>query len=205
VQHDYGAADGDPSTANLTQALDILYVLPLVQGALLCYRAIFTVSKREHAAVNRVLARYELDEEGEGRSVWDYFRETMAGCEKDPSFASGRNLITHAVDLMASTSPETYLSGARLMDAPERVSYAPSVDALGVQRLRLCNIVAKALLESVSGTQLIWKLLRTLDSRAQYDETARPQAASTGAPRWLHPSGAVPGRDAMHHASAQAH
>lgn len=66
MQHDYGAADGDPSTANLTPALDILYVLPLVQGALLCYRAIFSVSKREHAAVNRVLARYELDEEGEG-------------------------------------------------------------------------------------------------------------------------------------------
>lgn len=103
----------------------------------------------------------------------------MAGCEKDPSFASGRNLIAHAVGLMASTSPETYLSGARLMDALlGRVSYAPSVDAHGVQRPRLCNIVAKALLESASGTQLIWKLLRTLDSRAQYDETARAQAAS---------------------------
>ncbi|RLN03113.1 hypothetical protein C2845_PM13G12370 [Panicum miliaceum] len=180
VQRDYGAADGDPSTANLTPALDILYVLPLVQGALLCYRAIFSVSKREHVVVNRVLARYELDEEGERRSVWDYFRETMAGCEKDPSFARGRNLITHAVDLMASTSPETYLSGARLLDALlGRVSYAPSsVDAHGEQRPRLRNIVAKVLLESASGTKLIWKLLRTLDSRGQYDETARAQAAS---------------------------
>ena len=104
----------------------------------------------------------------------------MAGCGKDPSFAIGRrNLITHAVDLMASTSTETYLSGARLLDALlGRVSFAPSVDAHVELRPRLCNIVAKTLLESASGTELIWKLLRTLDSRAQYDEMARARAAS---------------------------
>jgi len=148
---------------------------------LLLYRAIFSVSKREHAMVNRVLEWYKLDKEGdEGRLVWDYFRETMAGCGKDPSFAIGRrNLITHAVDLMASTSTETYLSGARLLDALlGRVSFAPSVDAHVELRPRLCNIVAKTLLESASGTELIWKLLRTLDSRAQYDEMARARAAS---------------------------
>ena len=41
VQRDYGATNGDPSTANLTPALDILYVLPralVVPGHLLGFQ-----------------------------------------------------------------------------------------------------------------------------------------------------------------------
>lgn len=38
------------------------------------------------------------------------------GCEKDPSFARGRNLVTYAAGLMQSNSPDSYLSGARIID-----------------------------------------------------------------------------------------
>nr|CAB3480922.1 unnamed protein product [Digitaria exilis] len=177
IQRDYGATEGDPNTANLTPALNILYLLPLVQGVLLCYRAIFSVSNRDKVVVDRTMERYKFDEDA-GRSVWEYFRETMAGCEKDPSFARGRNLITYAVDLMAITSHESYLSGLRILDMLlGSCSYKPRDHTMVEQRPQLCRITAKVLLESVSGTQVIWKVLRTLEQRVGYDETTRAQAA----------------------------
>ena len=33
-------------------------------------------------------------------TVSAYLEDIVAGCEKDPSFASGRNLVTYAVDLI---------------------------------------------------------------------------------------------------------
>nr|CAB3482916.1 unnamed protein product [Digitaria exilis] len=151
IQRDYGATEGDPNTANLTPALNILYLLPLVHGVLLYYRAIFFVSNRDKVVVDRTLER-----------------ETMAGCEKDPSFARGRNLITYAVDLMAITSHESYLSGLRILDMLlGRCSYKPRDHTMVEQRPQLWRITAKVLLESVSGTQVIWKLLRTLEQRVK--------------------------------------
>ena len=134
VQRDYVVADGDPSKANLRPALDVLYSLALVQGALLCYRAVFSLSRREKVVTERTLKKYQFDDDDTRRPVLDYFRETMAGCEKDPSFARGRNLITYALDLMASTSSERYLSGARIIDTLlGRCQYEP-MQALGPRR-----------------------------------------------------------------------
>uniref|UniRef100_A0A0E0EKF8 Uncharacterized protein n=1 Tax=Oryza meridionalis TaxID=40149 RepID=A0A0E0EKF8_9ORYZ len=49
-------------------------------------------------------------------SVWDYLRDTMIGCEKDPSFARGRNMVTYAVEQVESSrSPDGYLSGLRIL------------------------------------------------------------------------------------------
>lgn len=50
-------------------------------------------------------------------SVMAYMRETMIGCEKDPSFVKGRNLVTYAVGLTKSGSPDDFLSGVRILDS----------------------------------------------------------------------------------------
>uniref|UniRef100_K3YMV7 Uncharacterized protein n=3 Tax=Setaria italica TaxID=4555 RepID=K3YMV7_SETIT len=164
IQHDYAEADGDPNKANLRPALVVLYSLALVQGALLCYRAIFSISMREQVFVNATLERYHFKGDAV-QSALDYFHDTMAGCEKNPSFARGTNLITYASDLMGSTSPDRYLSGIRILDTLLMKEKEGPIRTLVVQRLL------------VSEPSTVWKLLRTLDATMPYGVEARLRAA----------------------------
>ncbi|KAK8458767.1 hypothetical protein SEVIR_2G001200v4 [Setaria viridis] len=101
--------------ANLKPALLILYSLALLQGVLFYYWAISAFEEKK--LVKQVAEAYEIDEEDKAReTVTDYLRMIREGCEKDLSFAKGRNLITYSVDLMDSNSPDNYLSAARILD-----------------------------------------------------------------------------------------
>ncbi|PVH63686.1 hypothetical protein PAHAL_2G085600 [Panicum hallii] len=124
---------------NLKPALLVLYSLALLQGVLFYYWAIS--ASVEKTLVQQVAEAYEIDEEDEAReSVSDYLRMIREGCEKDLSFARGRNLITYAVDLMASNSPDNYLSAARILDTLIR-QLKPTGDR---QHRRIRRMVASA-------------------------------------------------------------
>ncbi|KAL6598547.1 hypothetical protein ACP70R_046246 [Stipagrostis hirtigluma subsp. patula] len=178
VQRDYIVeADGDPSKANLKAALQVLYVMALLQGALFSYRAI--ISRRGKATLlNLMYERYHFHGDAR-RSVSDYFTETIAGCEKDPSFARGRNLVTYAVDLMESRSPESYLSGTRILDS--LLTSASSKrwwTRLDTEGRPLRTLVMRQLLGSASATHVIWKLLQSRDSgMSPYGEEVKERAA----------------------------
>lgn len=113
-QHDYGNVDGDSSKANMNPALDVLYIIVVVQGAILIYRRILNafVTKK---VVAEVAKAYGF----KGRSValiQVYTKETLKGCAKNPSFTKGRNLVTYAVDLMGpDKSPQDYVSGLKIL------------------------------------------------------------------------------------------
>ncbi|RLM85712.1 hypothetical protein C2845_PM04G06740 [Panicum miliaceum] len=124
---------------NLKPALLVLYSLALLQGVLFYYWAIS--ASVEKTLVQQVAEAYEIDEEDEAREpVSDYLRMIREGCEKDLSFARGRNLITYAVDLMASNSPDNYLSAARILDTLIR-QLKPTGDR---QHRRIRRMVASA-------------------------------------------------------------
>ncbi|PUZ69089.1 hypothetical protein GQ55_2G080600 [Panicum hallii var. hallii] len=124
---------------NLKPALLVLYSLALLQGVLFYYWAIS--ASVEKTLVQHVAEAYEIDEDDEAReSVSDYLRMIREGCEKDLSFARGRNLITYAVDLMASNSPDNYLSAARILDTLIR-QLKPTGDR---QHRRIRRMVASA-------------------------------------------------------------
>jgi len=115
VEQDFGDIAGDSSRANLRPALLVVYSLALLQGVLFCYKAISSLE--EQRLLKLVATEYSLGDEDKAReSLSDYLRETRVGCEKNPSFARGRNLITYAAELINSNSPENYISGARILD-----------------------------------------------------------------------------------------
>ncbi|GJN16251.1 hypothetical protein PR202_gb03217 [Eleusine coracana subsp. coracana] len=162
---------------NLTPALNVLYSLALLQGGLFFYMTIF--SSKGKTIASSVVTKYNFNDEVQARlSVMDYFRETRVGLEKDPSFARGRKLLTYAMQLLESKSPDKYLSGARILDTllqpvePMRLHAIP--------QLRERRILVKELLlmgPSSAGNQ-VQKLLWTLDSAEPYGgEEARELAA----------------------------
>jgi hypothetical protein len=110
VQHDYGSnSDG---AANLKPALGTLYYLTLLQGLLFCYRFLFSRSKKRLAKIG---LDYECNDNDEFKVILKYARETRVGCKMDPSFARGRNLVTHAVDLIGSKFNDDRVSGVEML------------------------------------------------------------------------------------------
>ena len=107
VQHDYGDTNGGE---NLKPGLKILYSLAVAQGVVVFYKTMFEFGAR-NVVVEPVADFYSLDTD----LVSDYLEETLTGCMKDPSFATGRNLITYAVDLMESKLRNKHLSGVRIL------------------------------------------------------------------------------------------
>ncbi|EEE53392.1 hypothetical protein OsJ_36439 [Oryza sativa Japonica Group] len=151
IQRDYGEADGG---ANLRPALNVVYSIAVLQGVLFCYRFASRSVGRE--LVVDVLTKYNFDSFGSSRALVEYLHETRTGCEKDPSFVEGRNLVTYAVELTRSESPNDFLSGARilatLLDQPE---------------LSEQHRMIKLLVISASSSQVLDKLLQTMDCNAR--------------------------------------
>lgn len=108
------AADGG---ANLQKpALRVLYLMALVQGVLYFYGMTFITTGRKME--RKVADKYNLNY-GAKSPVREYAVQTMAGCMKDPSFVRGRNMVTHAIGLIESSSIDTdnFINGVRIIDA----------------------------------------------------------------------------------------
>ncbi|KAM0848501.1 hypothetical protein ACQ4PT_054339 [Festuca glaucescens] len=182
-QHDYGNdADGD-GHGNLKPALNVLYSLALLQGVIFCLRSMYHFL--QGSMVSAILKSRGFGDHCRV-GVSDYLVETMTGCEKDPSFARGRNLITYAVDLIGSKSPDDYLSGVRILDAfarrreavarnweEESSMYTPR----DLKRLMQEHVLMKYLIMATSSTDLLQKLLHTLGLKSIYDRETRECAA----------------------------
>lgn len=185
IQHDYVDTDSDPSKVNLRPALDVLYSVALLQGAIFSYTAIF--STKGKILANAMLESYDVDDRAR-LSVLEYVHETRVGCEKDPSFATrGRNLVTYALDLMESNSPDSYLTGVRIMDTlvRDRRSWpgdppaaAPAAGSSPPELAEPALAATQQLLESPSASHVLRKLMRTLDTVSPYGDEARERAAS---------------------------
>ncbi|KAF2908250.1 hypothetical protein DAI22_12g171300 [Oryza sativa Japonica Group] len=108
------AADGG---ANLQKpALRVLYLMALAQGVLYFYGMTFITTGRKME--RKVADKYNLNY-GAKSPVREYAVETMAGCMKDPSFVRGRNMVTHAIGLIESSSIDTdnFINGVRIIDS----------------------------------------------------------------------------------------
>uniref|UniRef100_A0A0E0MNC7 Uncharacterized protein n=1 Tax=Oryza punctata TaxID=4537 RepID=A0A0E0MNC7_ORYPU len=110
-----GADGGD---VHPLPALHVLYLLALVQGVLYFYRMTFISTGRKMEWI--VAKRYRLKDYYYwfNSPMFQYAAETRAGCTNDPSFVKGRNLVTYAVGLIQSASPDTerLLCGVTMMD-----------------------------------------------------------------------------------------
>uniref|UniRef100_A0A0D9Y047 Uncharacterized protein n=1 Tax=Leersia perrieri TaxID=77586 RepID=A0A0D9Y047_9ORYZ len=163
IERDYGNGDGG---ANLQPALKVLYSLALFQGVLFCYRSVSYIAGKRLAHV--VAKNYGFDA-NEGRtSVVEYMRQTKIGCEKDPSFTKGRNLVTYAVTLMKSESSSgDYVSGARILDR-----------FVANGELRDHHALIRQLVgSSSSSSQVMQRLLQSLRSTSPLDREVREFAA----------------------------
>uniref|UniRef100_A0A0D9XYE1 Uncharacterized protein n=1 Tax=Leersia perrieri TaxID=77586 RepID=A0A0D9XYE1_9ORYZ len=169
IWQDYGKTAGDSSKAHLRPALLVLYSLALFQGVLFYYRAIS--GWEEHKLVKDVADKYGFDTVS-SVSILDYLHEIKVGCEKDPSFARGRNLITYAAQLMESTSPDRYLSGARILDTLIQFNWGPSGCEFPGQSMLIHNTIGSA-----SSGSILHNLVQMLDSRNPYDREIRLHAA----------------------------
>jgi len=101
--------------------------------------------------------------------VAGYLEETIAGCEKDPSFATGRNFVTYGVNLMMEAkSNEGFIAGIRVLGGAIKYPY-----------LRGQMVLAKHLLtRSDSWSYMIQRLLDTvIGPRSPYSRDVREHAA----------------------------
>jgi hypothetical protein len=181
VQHDYGGnKDGE---ANLKPAMDTLYSLALLQGLLFCYRFFFSLTKKGLA--NQVVT--DCDGNKERAVVSRYLHETRIGCDKDPSFASGRNFITHAVDLMGSKSHDDILSAVNMLYTAicmgeRRLKKARAGSKYSCtgrwQKIIMQNMMLKYLITPASSSPVLQKLLQTLDPLGAFDRDTRNECAT---------------------------
>ncbi|KAL6599908.1 hypothetical protein ACP70R_045559 [Stipagrostis hirtigluma subsp. patula] len=160
VEHDFGYADGG---ANLKPALEVLYSLVVAQGVLFGYKTIHSFG------AELGLAKFVSDVcSVDKKLVAEYLDKMVEGCEKDPSFATGKNLITYATDLMLEPkSTDGFIAGVR---------------ALGkiIKNGRQWGhpVLAKHLLtRSASCSHVILRLLETLGPRSPYGSEIGEHAA----------------------------
>ncbi|CAM0147273.1 unnamed protein product [Urochloa decumbens] len=83
IERDFGNAGG----ANQKPALQVLYSLAVAQGVLFGYKTIHALGARNRLA--RLAAKLGMVDED---LAAEYLEETIAGCEKDPSFATGSTI-----------------------------------------------------------------------------------------------------------------
>ncbi|TVU49885.1 hypothetical protein EJB05_01224, partial [Eragrostis curvula] len=153
IEHDFGNADG------------------VAQGVFFGYKTIHgygaKVGLAEFIADKigspwpRLKEHWSVDK----RIILDYLESTLAGCEKDPSFASGMNLVTYGMKLMVEAkSNDGFLAGIKVLGTS--VSRAER------------NVLAKHLLtSSASFTHTIQRLLEILGPRSPYSGEIREHGA----------------------------
>jgi hypothetical protein len=143
--------------------------LAIFQGVIFTYRVSY--SSAAEAIVNDVCRYYHMDAR---ESVWDYLRDTMIGCEKDPSFARGRNMVTYAVEQVeSSSSPDGYLSGLRILST--LVGEIASSYACTTTHVEQHRMIKHMLISRHHVVML--KLIQTLEPRGPHDAEARERAA----------------------------
>ncbi|KAM0897837.1 hypothetical protein ACQ4PT_022298 [Festuca glaucescens] len=190
IQHDYGRNLADEP--NLKPALDTLYYLALLQGVLLGYRFL-------HARTQMKLAKEVIDHcdnKDELEIVSKYMGETRIGCEKDPSSARGRNLITYGVGLIGSKSPDDCLSGVQMLYTAILIMEGRLKDARvsAEERKRSKNantrvhphwlwilgqhllLIKHLIVDAAPSSPVLQKLLEMLNPRGAYDREMRNQA-----------------------------
>lgn len=161
VTRDYGSTDGD---GNLKSALDFLYLLGLVQGVLFLIMNIFSLRRRK-LLVKQVTEHYKLQQAN--LIVPEYLETIVAGRMRDNSFTDGRNLVTYAVDLlMEPKSPERYIKGIK--DVREMLEAS-----LGTNREMMMK---QLLIDCVSFSHIVRKLLRVMNPRSRYSRETREHA-----------------------------
>ncbi|XP_048560091.1 uncharacterized protein LOC125540516 isoform X1 [Triticum urartu] len=167
IEHDYGG-NSDGEASNLAPAMETLYYLALLQGVIFCYRFVLgRMGKRLPKAMGTKDSEVQV-------VLHNYLCETRRGCEKDLTFAEGRNLITYAVDKIGSNSPVDCISGVKILYAAicmVESQYSPH-DVTG-QRLLMKHLV----LYASSSRHVLPILLETLDSRGMHNKERRNQAA----------------------------
>uniref|UniRef100_A0A0E0I3R5 Uncharacterized protein n=1 Tax=Oryza nivara TaxID=4536 RepID=A0A0E0I3R5_ORYNI len=176
IQHDY-RGEVNNGGANLKSALKFVYSIALLQGVLFCYR--FTLCYEQKRLVDLVVNKYRFVT-SLSESVMAYMQETMIGCEKDPSFVKGRNLVTYAVGLTKSGSPDGFLSGVRILDSLLNTPMYKYNFFLEVEvEVEEQKAMVKQLLLSASYSQDggLHTLLQSLDCTRAYNAEAREHAA----------------------------
>ncbi|KAL6638439.1 hypothetical protein ACP70R_023934 [Stipagrostis hirtigluma subsp. patula] len=160
IEHDFSNTNG---VTNLKAALEVLYSLVVAQGVFFGYKNIHAL------AAKFGLAEFVADVcSVDQKLVSDYLDNIVEGCEKDPSFATGKNLVTYAVDLMLEPkSNDGFIDGVR---------------ALGIIIEKDHEwghpLLAKHLLtRSASCSNVILRLLETLGPRSPYSSEIREHAA----------------------------
>ena len=195
IQHDYRR--NTTQQPNLKHALDTLYCLATIQGVLFCYRFLLACTKKRLAKEVTI----KCDDDDDLEIVSNYLGKTKIGCEKDPSSARGRNLITYGVDLISSKSPDDCLSGVQSLYTAIRIGEKGLKDArravgLGRRekrsRFKGRTKEVRAQWEEIIGQHMLMKhlivyaapsshvlkkLLEMLDPRAAYDREMRNHAA----------------------------
>ncbi|CAL5093198.1 unnamed protein product [Urochloa decumbens] len=162
---------------NLIPAVNAAYWLGVAQGAVLLYwRLCCHGGKR---IIKGVTSRLGLESESE--TVTRYWQETATGCEKDLAFADGRNLMTYAVQLLESKSPDKFLPGMRILGTVIRQGLLPDEELpenLSRKELQGRLVLIKQLLTGAeSYCHLIDELLQMLGPRSPYGLEIRAHAA----------------------------
>ncbi|KAF8667671.1 hypothetical protein HU200_052878 [Digitaria exilis] len=159
LEHDLGNANGG---ANLKPALKVLYCLAAAQGFLFVYKTIYSFT----ATIG--LSKFVADLCSVDKYlVSDYLEYTVAWCEKDPSFATGRNLVTYAMGLVteAKLDDRGFIAGVRILG---RVVYGCETRLVAVRHL---------LTRSASFSHVVRALLEALGPRSSYSVELRVHAA----------------------------
>uniref|UniRef100_A0A0D9XZH7 Uncharacterized protein n=1 Tax=Leersia perrieri TaxID=77586 RepID=A0A0D9XZH7_9ORYZ len=148
---------GDAAGSHLQPALQVLYMLGLVQGVFFLYGLTFISTGRR--MVRKVAELYDFDTRATA-SVFEYAKEIRTGCWKDLSFARRRSLLTHAVDIIESTSVDTvrFLNGLRILDTLINVqkSSNPLVDKKILARQKM--LMHQMVVTSASSGRISGKL-----------------------------------------------
>ncbi|KAL6623634.1 hypothetical protein ACP70R_033513 [Stipagrostis hirtigluma subsp. patula] len=107
IEHDFGNDDGG---ANMKPALEVLYTLVVVQSVFFGYKTIHALGAKVGLAESVASSRFDQN------LVSAYLDNVVEGCEKDPSFATGKNLITYATDMILEPkSNDGFIAGVRAL------------------------------------------------------------------------------------------
>lgn len=112
-EHDYGDADGVAANkAKLRSALLIFYSLVLLQT--ICFSTWVILQAILITQVDKIITQCGFGKWGE--VVSGYLRETKVKCATNLRLPGDWNLITYAVGLLESASPDDQLAAARVLD-----------------------------------------------------------------------------------------